>query len=123
MDRCYLERTYGLDAANRVDFCETGADVNSTEEEARALDGCVHQHGWQSIVVVTSNYHTRRAGIIWRRTLKQQDPSMRLWVHAVNDPEFDVREWWRKRLYAKTWLLEFTKLVWTELFGWTETGN
>jgi DUF218 domain len=122
MARDFLEKNYGPDAANRVDFCETGADVNSTEEEARALDHCVQQHGWHSIIVVTSNYHTRRAGMIWRKTIKQQDPSMHLWVYGVDDPEFQARGWWRKRLYAKTWLLEFTKLIWTELFGWTENG-
>jgi uncharacterized SAM-binding protein YcdF (DUF218 family) len=123
MARGYIERNYGSEAAARVDFCETGTDVNSTEEEARALDACVHQHGWQSIVVVTSDYHTRRAGMIWRRTIRQQDPSLHLWVHAVNDPEFQSRGWWHERLYAKTWLLEFTKLIWTELFGWTENGE
>jgi uncharacterized SAM-binding protein YcdF (DUF218 family) len=123
MARGYIERNYGSEAAARVDFCETGTDVNSTEEEARALDACVHQHGWQSIVVVTSDYHTRRAGMIWRRTIRQQDPSLHLWVHAVNDPEFQSRGWWHERLYAKTWLLEFTKLIWTELFGWTENGK
>ena len=123
MARGYIEKNYGSDAAGRVDFCETGADVNSTEEEARALDACVDQHGWQTIVVVTSDYHTRRAGMIWRRTLKQRDPRLSLSVQAVNDPEFQARGWWRKRLYAKTWLLEFTKLVWTELFGWTENGK
>jgi len=123
MARTYLEKNYGVDAANHVDFCETGADVNSTEEEARALDDCVRQNGWQSIAVVTSDYHTRRAGMIWRKTVKQRDPSIHLWIHGVNDPEFQARGWWRKRLYAKTWLLEFTKLIWTELFGWTETGK
>jgi uncharacterized SAM-binding protein YcdF (DUF218 family) len=123
MARGYLERNYGKDAASHVDFCETGSDVNSTEEEARALDSCVHQHGWQSIVVVTSDYHTRRAGMIWRRTRKQQDPALHLWIHPANDPEFQRRGWWRKRLYAKTWLLESTKLIWTELFGWNETGK
>ncbi len=123
MARSYLEKNYGSDAAGRVDFCETGVDVNSTEEEARALDVCVRQHGWQSIVVVTSDYHTRRAGMIWRRTLQHQDPPMQLSIHGVADPEFQARGWWRRRLYAKTWLLEVTKLIWTELFGWTETGK
>jgi uncharacterized SAM-binding protein YcdF (DUF218 family) len=123
MARSYLEKNYGSDAAGKVDFCETGTDVNSTEEEARALNGCVRQHGWRSIVVVTSDYHTRRAGIIWRRTLRQQDPAMHLSIHGVDDPEFQARGWWRKRLYAKTWLLEVTKLIWTELFGWTESGK
>jgi uncharacterized SAM-binding protein YcdF (DUF218 family) len=123
MARSYLEKNYGIAAAGRVDFCETGEDVNSTEEEARALDACIRQHGWQSIAVVTSNYHTRRAGMIWRSALKRRDPPLPLWVYAADDPEFQARGWWRKRLYAKTWLLEFTKLIWTEIFGWAENGR
>ena len=123
MARGYLERNYGAAAANRVDFCETGAEVNSTEEEARALEGCMQQHLWQSIVVVTSDYHTRRAGMIWRRTLKHLNPAVHAWVHGVEDPDFRARGWWRKRLFAKTWLLEFTKLVWTAMFGWAEDGR
>ncbi len=123
MARGYLEKNYGSDAASRVDFCETGADVNSTEQEARALDGCIRERGWQSVAVITSDYHTRRAGTIWRRMLKRENSSLRLWVHGVNDPEFQPQGWWRKRVYAKTWLLELSKLIWTELFGWTETGK
>jgi uncharacterized SAM-binding protein YcdF (DUF218 family) len=123
MARSYLEKNYGSEAASKVDFCETGLDVNSTEEEARVLDDCVRQHSLQSIVVVTSDYHTRRAGMIWRRTLQQQDPAMHLSIYGVDDPEFQERGWWSKRLYAKTWLLEVTKLIWTELFGWTETSK
>ncbi len=43
-------------------FCETGGEVNSTLQEAQALRPCIHEHHWQSIVIVTSDYHTRRAG-------------------------------------------------------------
>src|ERR1700680_3721103 len=60
--RAYLERTYGADLAARVDFCETNAEVNSTAQEAQALSPCIRERKWQLIVIVTSNYHTRRAG-------------------------------------------------------------
>ena len=111
--RRYVERNYGSDLAARVDFCETGADVNSTEEEARALGRCIREHGWQSIAVVTSNYHTRRAGIIWRMTTKKYESSVRLSIYGVPDPEFQPQGWWRRRVYAKTWFMECSKLAWT----------
>src|SRR5258708_4898576 len=38
--RVYLERTYGAEYAARVDFCETSAVVNSTEEEAEVALRC-----------------------------------------------------------------------------------
>jgi uncharacterized SAM-binding protein YcdF (DUF218 family) len=113
--RAYLERTYGHDLASHVDFCETDGDTNSTASEMQALTPCILQHHWQSIVVVTSNYHTRRAGMIWNR-LARQDHATRVWVAGVDDPEFQT-PWWRHRLSAKIFFMEFTKLVWTSFGG------
>ena len=117
MARHFLEANYGSDLAQRVDFCSVGADVDSTLQEAQAIDRCIQDHHWKSVVVVTSNYHTRRAGIIWRRVMKKQNPALQINMHGVDDPEFQARGWWQKRLWAKAWLLEFTKLIWTETFG------
>ncbi len=110
--RSYIERNYGSTVAAKVDFCETGPEVDSTEQEAQAICGCIQQHGWQSIVVVTSDYHTRRAGLAWRRAIKRRFPQIRIWVDGVPDPDFQ-RLWWRSRRSAKIWLTECLKLVWT----------
>lgn len=107
--RAYLERTFGPDLAARVDFCETGPQVDSTLEEMQALTPCIREHHYTSIAVVTSNYHTRRAGMIWKR-FAAQNPDVRLAVVGVNDPEFQ-QPWWRDRRSAKTFFLEFTKLI------------
>ena len=109
--RGYLVKNYGSEIASRFVFCETGPDVDSTQEEAEALIACIHQRAWTSIVVVTSNYHTRRAGWIWRKMLRGSQPPVDLSVDGVPDPEFQPQGWWRRRLYAKTWFYEFTKLV------------
>ena len=113
----YLERNYGADLASRVDFCETGPEVNSTEQEAAAAVDCIRAHGWQAVAVVTSDYHTRRARYLWRKVLRDRSTTVHVWVTGVPDPEFQARGWWRHRLYAKTWFLESTKLVWAWLFG------
>lgn len=107
-----VEKTYGHETATHVSFCETDDDVDSTEEEASALVKCIENNRWQTIAVVTSDYHTRRAGIIWRRVLRQQHLSLVLLMHAVPDPEFHALRWWGERRSAKTWLLECTKLMW-----------
>jgi hypothetical protein len=105
-----IKKTYGEETAGHIDFCEIG-DVDSTEEEAAALAPCIDERALNSIAVVTSDYHTRRAGIIWRKMLRQRHSSVHLWIHAVPDPEFHVSRWWRERRSAKTWLLESTKLL------------
>lgn len=110
--RDYIQKRYGIAVAARTEFCEiTGVD--STEEEAEALSQCANESGWKSLAVVTSNYHSRRAGIIWRRILRRQHSPILPRIHAVPDPEFHPAGWWHDRRSAKTWILEFTKLIWT----------
>jgi uncharacterized SAM-binding protein YcdF (DUF218 family) len=113
--RTYLQRTYGSDLAARVDFCKTKGDVDSTLQEAQALGSCIGEQHWHSIVIVTSNYHTRRAGMLWRR-ITRHDPNIHIWIDGVTDPEFP-QPWWRHRQSAKIWVMEATKLIWVTLGG------
>ena len=110
--RQYLEKNYGAELAGKVDFCETAADLNSTEQEARDLSACIQEHRWKAVALVTSNYQGRRADMIWRKTLPKRDPSIHFAVDGVADPEYQPRGWWRQQLYAKIWFTEFTKLLW-----------
>jgi hypothetical protein len=112
----YLNEKFGSDLAERVDFCETGPKVDSTEDEAKVVLQCAHDHGWKQIIVVTSNYHTRRAGMIYRKALPA-DGTTQFWMDGVPDPEFAAHDWWHKRLWAKTWFMESTKLLWTTVAG------
>src|SRR5436309_13993947 len=99
--RRYLHTKYGENVADRVYFCEVGPEVNSTEHEAKAVSACIKQHRWRAIVLVNSNYHTRRAGFLWREALKAENPQVSVWVYGVPDPTFEPAGWWRERLYAK----------------------
>jgi uncharacterized SAM-binding protein YcdF (DUF218 family) len=113
--RSYLERSYGNNLAARVDFCETNADVDSTVQEAQVVSLCIREHNWRSIAIVTSNYHTRRAGMLWRR-ITRNDPNVHLWVQGVTDPEFQY-PWWRHRQSVKIWVMETSKLAWAMIEG------
>ena len=109
--RAYFERNYGSDLSARVVFCETAEDVNSTEQEAEALSPCIREQHWQSLLIVTSNYHTRRARMIWKR-ITRHDSELHLWIHGVTDPEFQ-QPWWRHRQSAKIFAMECSKLAWS----------
>jgi uncharacterized SAM-binding protein YcdF (DUF218 family) len=108
--RRYLERQYGKAEADRAVLCPHNAD--STLEEAQALRPCLEAHGWHSVIVVTSNFHTRRARHIWRGVFEGARPPVRIFVHDVADGEFAPNGWWRRRRYAKTFLFEAVKLAW-----------
>lgn len=113
----YVKKEYGTEVARNVVLCELNNSVNSTAVEALTLRRCLEARGWRSVIVITSNYHTRRARLIWRSTLARTEPPFMLSVRGVPDGDFEPNGWWRRRRYAKTWLLEFTKLLWGGLFG------
>jgi len=108
----YVKGTFGEDIARRVALCQMNTD--STQKEADALRGCLQRQGWKSVVVVTSNYHSRRARHIWKRTFGE---SFTISVCGVQDGDFEPEGWWHSRRYAKTWLLETTKIFWTYVTG------
>ena len=113
--RPYLEKKYGTELAGRVDFCSTEPDLTSAQQEAQALSTCIQEHGWKSIALLTSNYQSRRVGMVWRKTLPTADQSVRVSVESLSDPDYQPRGWWRQRHYAETWLRESAKLAWASL--------
>lgn len=93
----------------QMQVCENRAD--STAEEARALRGCLQRIGAKQVIVVTSEYHTRRARSILRHELAGSGIAVRM--HPVYVPEYWDTHWWRKRRWAKTFFDETVKTVWT----------
>ena len=77
--------------------------ANDTLEEADVLRVLVTEKGWRRILLVTSNYHTRRARYIFRKILPQ---NIRLEVAGAPDSEFQPRTWWETRQGRKTFFLE-----------------
>jgi uncharacterized SAM-binding protein YcdF (DUF218 family) len=115
--RRYVDNLQPPDLRRRVTLCVVDGNVDSTAEEADVLRSFLEARGWRSVIVVTSDYHTRRARMIWRAALAHAQPPFRLAVLGAPSKEFEPRGWWRNRLWAKTWLLEFTKLAWTSVIG------
>jgi uncharacterized SAM-binding protein YcdF (DUF218 family) len=68
--------------------------AQDTREEAVALRQLVSQRGWKRILLVTSNYHTRRSRYILARTLPSGTV---LRVVPAADAEYDPEKWWYTR--------------------------
>ena len=86
---------------------------DSTKLEMLGVWPCLNRlaPGVSKLLIVTSDYHTRRSLSIAMRLFPQASWS----AAAAADPVFGV-EWWREREWAKTCLLEWQKLVWWQLF-------
>lgn len=77
--------------------------ARDTREEALEVSATLSSHGWKKVLIVTSNYHTRRARYIYQRTLP---PGSQLRVIAAHDPEYDPDKWWWSRAGVKTFFRE-----------------
>jgi uncharacterized SAM-binding protein YcdF (DUF218 family) len=97
-------------------------DADSTLEEAEALAKLVKERKWRRVIVVTSNYHTRRTRYIFRRVFPQ---GLVVSVASTRDGDFDPEHWWEKRKSIKELTREFAGMVVTlwELRGRSETSE
>ena len=73
-------------------------DADNTKEEAQALAQLSAQRKWRSVIVVTSNYHTRRARYIFAHVFPA---GTMVRVTSAPDGDFDPERWWQKRISIK----------------------
>lgn len=63
-----------------------------------------------SILIVTSDYHTRRTAYTFKWLLDSR--KIKIIVTGTENLRFQRTRWWKNRTYAKTFFLEMCKLVW-----------
>jgi DUF218 domain len=83
-------------------------DGLSTKDESKDAEKCLARESGKSVLIVTSDFHTRRALNIFRREVPGHDYSV---AAARDEAQFGVK-WWTHRQWAKTLLDEWLKLVW-----------
>lgn len=80
----------------------------STRDEALDVEKCLSQERASSVLIVTSDYHTRRALSIFRHEIDGRKFSV---AAALDNSEFG-RRWWTHREWAKTCMYEWMRLIW-----------
>jgi vancomycin permeability regulator SanA len=96
----------GLPEADRVSVCPIAGF--STDAEAGDVSRCLQSLGAHRVLIVTSDYHTRRALAIFCRRLPQYQFS----VAAARNPAEFGEAWWTNREWAKTVFDEWAKTLW-----------
>ena len=81
------------------------SNADSTRTETAILGQYLREHGIKKILLVTSNYHTRRAA----KLIRKQNPGIWVVVVAAPDPYFTPSAWWRTRNGQRTFLYEWLK--------------
>ena len=82
--------------------------AENTRDEAAAISQLISSRGWKRIILVTSNYHTRRARYICERSFPA---GTELRVVAARDSDFDPENWWRTRLGIKIFTHELVGMI------------
>jgi len=98
-----------LPEAGRVNLC--AIEGRSTAAETEDVARCLQSTGAHRILIVTSDYHTRRALTIFSKRLPQYHFSI---AAARNENLFSAK-WWTHREWAKTTVNEWFRLLWWEL--------
>jgi uncharacterized SAM-binding protein YcdF (DUF218 family) len=112
MQRDLTER--GVPSSAVVVFAHNAAN---TREEALALRRLAVERHWRHVLVVTSNYHTRRTRYIFRRVWP---PAFEFRVIAANDLHYDPDHWWESRGSLKTFFYESLGLC---VAAWELSGS
>jgi hypothetical protein len=97
----------GLPNAGSITICPIFG--HSTRDEAQDVSRCLQGVNARRVLVVTSDYHTRRALSIFSRG----SPADYSVAAVFDDRAFGV-QWWRHREWAKMNFDEWLKLVWWE---------
>ena len=86
-------------------------DPKSTSTYQNALEARSYliQQGVLSVILVTSNYHMKRAFFIFREVFPS---NMDILPYPISSENFTPEEWWRHPQTIKIALTEFVKLGW-----------
>jgi len=88
-------------------FVHVEHESRSTLAEAKVVLIEIRRMGIKRLLVVTSNFHTRRSGFIFRKLA----PDLTILVVAAPDKNFTPDGWWHNREGQKTFLLEWQKTL------------
>jgi uncharacterized SAM-binding protein YcdF (DUF218 family) len=92
------------------------SETLNTREEARALDDLMRERRWNSAIIVTSAFHSRRATY----TVERAAPGRSFYSSPVptGSPEWTPRAWWARRDDVYVTVREFASWANTLAGGW-----
>lgn len=92
-------------------FVSVPLEVPSTIDEARAMGPIFHRFGARRVILVTSNFHSRRAAQVFRLFL----PEFEFQMQGSSDHTFDPDAWWNTPEQRHLVFSEYQKMIGTLL--------
>jgi uncharacterized SAM-binding protein YcdF (DUF218 family) len=103
-----LARRYVEDLPQKASISLCPIEGLSTRDEVRDAEPCLAREGAKRVLIVTSDFHTRRALHIFQKEI----PGISFSVAAARDSRQFGTRWWAHRQWAKTFLDEWLRLIW-----------
>jgi uncharacterized SAM-binding protein YcdF (DUF218 family) len=98
----------GLGESGRVSVCPIVS--LSTFAEVEDVSRCLRSVDAHKVLIVTSDFHTRRALM----TLRHRLPKYQFSVAAARDQDRFGNNWWTTREWAKVTFDEWARIIWFE---------
>ncbi|MGA9640792.1 MAG: YdcF family protein [Terriglobales bacterium] len=105
-----IAEQYIHDQPDAAKLAVCGIASHSTQAETIDVDRCIQPLHPHRVLLVTSDYHSRRALLIFSRRL----PQYQWTIAAAHNPEQFGNAWWTNREWAKATVEEWAKLFWWE---------
>jgi uncharacterized SAM-binding protein YcdF (DUF218 family) len=86
---------------------DLGFEAENTRGNAEEIAAWARARGYDSLIVVTSDYHMPRSLV----EIRTAAPELVLIPHAVSTPELDDSRWWRAAVTARRMTLEYMKYL------------
>jgi len=95
--------------SNRLFNCcvDLGFEAEDTIGNAQEIAAWADAKGYDSLIVVTSDYHMPRA----LTEIRAAAPGVQLTAYAVETPSLDNSRWWRAAVTARRMTLEYLKYL------------
>lgn len=90
-------------------FLPIRLEARSTIDEARAMGPIFRRLGAKRVILVTSNFHSRRVAQVFRLYLPEFD----FRVEGSRDSAFDPHGWWKKPAERRLLFSEYQKMIGT----------
>lgn len=94
-------------------FLTSDRPSKSTFEEATLVRELVKKSNYNSLIIITTPYHCRRAWLTFRKVFEKSDVRILMLPSSYSD--FKPADWWKKRRYVREVIIEYQKLIYYRL--------
>ena len=82
----------------------------STLEEAKYSLGILKKYNIKSIILITNDYHSRRAYNVFEKIYKNS--GIKIISCPAKSKEINIKEWWKDNYSSEIYFMEILKTIW-----------